>query len=210
MPRARRRGPGRPTNPISRDEILQAARIAFAAKGYDGASTAYLAGQLGLTKGSLFHHFPSKESLYLAVMKKIFGEVAEMIAHAQLDMDSFEERLRRLSELIVQYLGDNPAVASLLLQSQVLETPLMTDEGRQPAIELLEFAAAFLEAGMDAGEFRRQDSKQLLLTIIGGHLYYFATAPVNSGLLGHDLFEPEAVAQRREAVIAHIQALCIH
>ncbi|MBP47407.1 MAG: hypothetical protein CMH53_05670, partial [Myxococcales bacterium] len=190
--RKRRRGPGRPTNPISRSEILQTARVAFASKGYDGASTAYLAGQLGLTKGSLFHHFPSKENLYLEVMKQIFIEIGNMIEAAQLDDDSFRIRLRRLNSLVADYLGDNPAVASLLLQSQVLDTPLTSDSGRKPGIDLLHFAGGFLEAGMAAGEFRLQDSRHLLLSIIGCHLYYFATAPMTSELMECNIFAPEA------------------
>ena len=38
----------------------------FARKGYDGTSTRELAEALGVTKGTFYHHFPSKEDLLMS------------------------------------------------------------------------------------------------------------------------------------------------
>ena len=47
--------------------ILQAARRVFAQKGFDGTTTRELAQAAGVSEALLYKHFPSKESLYVAM-----------------------------------------------------------------------------------------------------------------------------------------------
>ena len=63
MGRGGKRGPGRPKNPVSKATLLQAAGMAFAERGYAGASMADIASRAGIQKASLFHHFPTKDLL---------------------------------------------------------------------------------------------------------------------------------------------------
>ena len=68
---------GRPSTRIStrgiqtREQILQAARQLFAAKGYHNTSIYDLFEESGITKGALFHHWKSKEELALAVLEDV-------------------------------------------------------------------------------------------------------------------------------------------
>ena len=59
----------------TRESILEAARIQFAEHGYE-VSLASITEAAGVTKGALFHHFPSKLDLFKAVWTKL-----------QVDMD---------------------------------------------------------------------------------------------------------------------------
>jgi len=59
-----RRRPGRPSNPVSRDQLIRLARQIFAQHGYAGASMSRIAEGAGIRKSSLFHHFATKEALY--------------------------------------------------------------------------------------------------------------------------------------------------
>ena len=61
------RRPGRPRDTNSDDtrwRILEAALDAFADRGYDGVSTREIARQAEVTSATVYHHFPSKFSLY--------------------------------------------------------------------------------------------------------------------------------------------------
>ena len=48
-----------------RAEILEGARRAFAKHGYEGATVARLEEEIGLSRGAIFHHFPSKLDLFV-------------------------------------------------------------------------------------------------------------------------------------------------
>ena len=52
--------------------ILAAAEEAFAARGFEGASTREIAARAGVNISSLHYHWESKETLYFAVFENIY------------------------------------------------------------------------------------------------------------------------------------------
>ncbi|MFF9127949.1 ScbR family autoregulator-binding transcription factor [Streptomyces sp. NPDC014889] len=52
----------------TRQAILEAAAALFDEFGYEGASTTDIIMRSGLTRGALYHHFPSKESIAVALV----------------------------------------------------------------------------------------------------------------------------------------------
>ncbi|MEV4202408.1 TetR family transcriptional regulator [Micromonospora globbae] len=65
---ARRTG-RRPGNPGTREAILDAARAAFAERGFDAASIRAIAGTAGVDPALVHHYFGSKDQLFLAAMQ---------------------------------------------------------------------------------------------------------------------------------------------
>ncbi|WP_433608749.1 TetR/AcrR family transcriptional regulator [Prescottella agglutinans] len=51
------------------DRILDAARYVFAERGFDATTTRDIANAVGLTQGSLYHHFDSRESILVAILQ---------------------------------------------------------------------------------------------------------------------------------------------
>lgn len=60
----------------NRVKLIAAARKAFAAKGYSGASMDELTAEVGLTRGALYHNFGDKRGLLAAVVDQIDSEMA--------------------------------------------------------------------------------------------------------------------------------------
>lgn len=58
---------GRPKIEGRRQELLEAAARYFCAHGYDAASMRDIATAAGILVGSIYHHFPSKEELFIEV-----------------------------------------------------------------------------------------------------------------------------------------------
>lgn len=203
-----RRRAGRPARPIERHELIAIARAIFADEGYSGASLSKIAEAAGLRKASLYHHFSTKQSLYLAVLDDVLGDLTELIAEARMDHGDFVERLDRLGGLVVDYLGAHPDAARLLLREMVGEGEFVREHGAAAVDVTLTMTAAFLEAGMQAGAFRRQDPKQLTLSITGLHLVYFAASGVVAPFVGGDLGSAALLQERKRAVLAQVRALC--
>ncbi|MFC0266406.1 TetR/AcrR family transcriptional regulator [Kushneria aurantia] len=60
----------------TRARLIDAARAAFAEKGYAGASMDELTARAGLTRGALYHHFGDKRGLLAAVVDRLDSEMA--------------------------------------------------------------------------------------------------------------------------------------
>jgi AcrR family transcriptional regulator len=69
-----------PEGRATRDRIIEAALRAFAARGYRGTAIDAIAGEAGVTRQGLLHHFPSKVHLLIAVLEQ---RDAEDKAHAE-------------------------------------------------------------------------------------------------------------------------------
>ncbi|WP_019204507.1 TetR/AcrR family transcriptional regulator [Tsukamurella sp. 1534] len=70
----------------TRDRLLDAAAAVLDARGYDGASLADILDSAGLTKGALYHHFPSKAALVRALIDDQFSPELAKPAVADLPL----------------------------------------------------------------------------------------------------------------------------
>ncbi|UJL45987.1 TetR/AcrR family transcriptional regulator [Virgibacillus sp. NKC19-16] len=66
----------------TRDKIIQAALLSFAARGYDGTTLAYIAATVGIQKPSLYNHFSGKDELYWTVANKVMEESTEVMMNS--------------------------------------------------------------------------------------------------------------------------------
>ncbi|MBL4771227.1 MAG: TetR/AcrR family transcriptional regulator [Planctomycetes bacterium] len=86
----------------TRARILEAARGLFIAQTYASVTTAQIAAMAEVTKGGLYHHFSSKEELYLAFLhedlatkKVLFRQAVELEGHVR-------ERLAQLTRSFLE------------------------------------------------------------------------------------------------------------
>jgi AcrR family transcriptional regulator len=82
-----------------RTSILEAATLAFAARGFDGARTLEIAESAGVSEALLYRHFPSKQSLYDAVLERLVEQQDHNFAVLQLP----EASTRGLVECLWRY-----------------------------------------------------------------------------------------------------------
>jgi len=68
------------TKPATRDKILQAALEVFAEKGYHRALVDDIVRASRTSKGAVYHHFPNKEALFLALVDEFSARLAEAVA----------------------------------------------------------------------------------------------------------------------------------
>lgn len=88
--------------PLERRQlILNAAAELFSEQGYDRSSIRDIARKVGLLPGSVYHYFPSKDELYLAVHREGFQRVLGRVkAAAEKGRDPWD-RLRRACQVHV-------------------------------------------------------------------------------------------------------------
>ena len=82
------------------DDIVSAAAKVFRTKGYHAATVRDIAEEVGILKGSLYHHFASKEELLYLVVKEpiaqMYRAIAEIAAADLAATGSFAGQSRRI------------------------------------------------------------------------------------------------------------------
>jgi len=166
-----------------------------------------IAGRAGIRKSSLFHHFSTKDALYLEAVGATLAPLGVLVIEAASSEGDFLSRLDRLGEAVSGYLAAHRQASRLLVRELLDRGPFVAGEGRGGVEVLLRSVTTFLDEGMEAGAFVRQDADHLALTIIGVHLFYFAAEPLAEGLIAEDLFSPPAVERRVRAVLGQVRSL---
>ncbi len=81
---------------IKMRQILDGARHTFLADGFDGASMNDIARAAGVSKGTLYVYFPSKESLFEAMVRHDRSLQAEQLFHFPEEDDDLAQVLTRI------------------------------------------------------------------------------------------------------------------
>jgi len=151
VPVRRRRKEARP------QELLDAALELFAEKGFAATRSEEVAARAGVSKGTLYLYFPSKEELFKAVVRT---NLATLIAEGQGIADSYQGSTSELLRLLLlkwwQRVGFTPAGSiTKIIIAEVRNFPdlaqFYVDEIVLPAHRLL---SQTLQRGIDRGEFR--------------------------------------------------------
>jgi AcrR family transcriptional regulator len=138
-------------------ELLNAALALFVEKGFSAARSDEVAARAGVSKGTLYLYFPSKEELFKAVVR---SNLSALIAEGQAIADQFTgssaELLRLLLHTWWQRVGDTPAGGIFkIIIAEVRNFPELaqfyTDEVIIPAHRLF---SGTVQRGIDSGEFR--------------------------------------------------------
>lgn len=150
----------------TRERIVAAAAQLLATKGYGATSLDEVAEVAGLTKGTVYYHFDSKEDLYKAVVYPQVTSATEQAIGILDDHDDPREALEMLLAAIIRRARD-PSQKYLYYQEML---PLSEETRR--AIRYAERSyearvAEVIRAGQERGQFIDGDPKVIALVVIG-------------------------------------------
>jgi AcrR family transcriptional regulator len=87
-----------------RQPILDTALDLFSDRGFNGTSVAELARLTGAAEGTIFHHFKSKDGLYIAVLEQVRDSFVVEVEKIRLE-GRFESGLEKLEAVISLFLS---------------------------------------------------------------------------------------------------------
>jgi AcrR family transcriptional regulator len=142
--------------------ILQAAQRLFIAKNYADVTMADIALAAEVTKGALYHHFDSKEALYLAMMLAEMAEKQALMAEAVASRGSCRERLHRLTLNFFHLPDEKRKVMKLVRRDiNIFKDPMRDKLVRAYQAALPDQVEAILRDGIRAGEVIETDPRLL-------------------------------------------------
>src|ERR1035441_1340259 len=98
----------------TRAHLVEVATRLFAAHGYDGTSIEAVLVGSGVSRGSLYHHFPGKDALVWAVMEEVGARISGPVAEAMRDAPDPVAALRAGCLAWIRLAGD-PVVQQIML-----------------------------------------------------------------------------------------------
>ena len=99
----------------TRARIIAVATSLFTTHGYDGTSIEAVLAETGLSRGALYHHFSSKDELFVAVLEAIEAEIAEATVKGSRGSATPAAALRAGCGVFLE-LAQTPKVRQILLR----------------------------------------------------------------------------------------------
>ncbi len=152
-----------------RREIVRAALDVFVEKGFDAANVADVAARAGVSQGTIYHYFPSKDALFAAAyeaweVESLYAEVERALGTSDSPREQLDHLARTVADRMVQ-------AADMLPASVEFWSHLPRQEAIRKAFQRL-FAtlrsrlARIVQSGIDRGEFASVDADETASLLI--------------------------------------------
>jgi TetR/AcrR family transcriptional regulator len=178
----------------TRGNLLDSAYREFSTLGFHGASIGSICDGAGVSKQILFHHFGSKEKIYLAVLEKAYE--ASRSHDPEFDIDRLDPlaAMRYLVGVSFDHLRDNRAFVRLRADENKNKGRHIKQSSKLRAIyvPLIERIAQTLRRGEEIGVFRAGvDPNKFYISISALSFFYFSNIYTLNAALDIDM-ESEA------------------
>jgi len=146
-------------------QILNAAEGVFTKRGFNEARMDDIAEKTGLSKGTLYLYFKSKDDLIIAILERIFQREFRQLEDLQQDDSSASDAMLKLTDLItkeiVSMLRLIPIIYNFLalaFRNKYVQRALKDYINRY-----LNILIPIIQRGIDAGEFRSVDAREVAI-----------------------------------------------
>ena len=196
-----------------KDRILDAALALFLEKGFDETSVSDIQGRLGIARGTLYYHYPSKEAIMDAIIERFGREViceAEKAA-AEKGGGILERMFALFGCMNIRRLTRDEQILDYLHRPQ---NALFHEKSNTMLIAALrpllgELLREGREEGMFTNPYEEETAELILLSIIG-FLDYTAMEAGKKALerrVESLLYNVERMLGAREGTLSHLKKL---
>lgn len=163
--------------------LMQAALARFAERGYDATGVAEICAAAGVSKGAFYHHFASKQALFLALLDDWLCRLDDQMAVQRQGAASADAGLRAMAATFQQVFQDASGKLPLFLEfwSKATRDPAIWEATMAPFRRYEQLFSGLIEEGIAAGDLRRIDVLTAARTLIA----------LAVGLLLQSVLDPE-------------------
>lgn len=145
----------------TRNRLLVAAEQCFAQNGYDETGVALLCQTAGVSKGAFYHHFDSKQAIFLTLLNRWLAGLDSQLTALEQNQDNVPDRFLAMSGIVGQLL-QTPR-DQLLIYLEYLNKAARDPQAWQATIEpyhlYREQIAILISGGIDEGSLRPVEAK---------------------------------------------------
>lgn len=177
--------------------ILDAAERVFIREGYHEAKMADVAAETGVSVGTLYNYFPSKELVFASIVRRGKDQLFAALEHA-VEQPEPLPRVRALLGVALSFIEERGALFSLYTRLGMTgESDIQRlggEEAEQGFVRFLSMLAAALEEAARAGLVRRDVDPAHLASALAGISNGYVAAWLRSG-------REESIASRVDDIL---------
>ena len=157
-----------------RTHIIESALFLFARKGFSDTTTSDICRAAGISTGSLFHYFPSKQAVFYGIWELDRTEWDEVFAAAAADPDPWAALMAIVDKLAAD--ATEPIMAGLLVEviAQAHRDPEfaagLAENDRRQISDIARLIRRLREAGLADPGLPDEEAARWVLTLTDGFL----------------------------------------
>ena len=150
-----------------RELILSVAQKRFAQYGFHKTTIDEIASDVRISKGLIYHYFPSKEDIFYLVLERESVIIVEEIQQAVGNAGTTQEKLAAFHRTILVRLSGTFNLKELIENPGELVLPELMKRFKEFKKQTVEIAKSIIEEGIKSGEFKKMDSYKTALIFTG-------------------------------------------
>jgi len=163
--------------PATADKLIAIAESLFAEKGFYGVSIRDLAEGVSIAKSALLHHFPTKEKLYGAVLKKLADEMTLEVKEIRERFPDETEQIFQFVHLLCHNSEEKPNRENIILR-ELLDNPKRAEKARKWFFaDYFREITDIIRSGQNKGAFKPVNPEIFILQLLGAHRYLIISLP---------------------------------
>ena len=160
----------------SRQRLLTAAAVEFAARGFAGASVDRIARAARVNKAMIYYHFRSKAALYREILRDMFEAVAAGVAEVAEASADPADKVRGFVDAIAVEAEARPHFPPIWFR-EIAEGGSHLDTATLASMSgIIKSLGGIVREGIAAGRFQQVNPLLVHAGIVGPILLYFASS----------------------------------
>lgn len=149
---------------LEADIVAEAVRV-FAESGYEGASVAAIADNVGLSKQNLMYYFPTKQALYQRVLDDVLDEWLARMANIAEPEGEPAEVLRAYIRAKLAFSREHPLASRVYAMEVISGAPMYGTQIRERVVPLVRKDIEVFERWIAEGRIAPVNATHLLFAI---------------------------------------------
>jgi AcrR family transcriptional regulator len=163
---------GAPSEKAATEQAIKKAALKlFSEKGFYATSTRELTEAAGVSKGTLYWYWKSKEEVAFSLVSDMLGDFLELVERARDEKGPVINRMERLAGAVGELYYKETDYLRLLWKFRADRHYIFsrdyTEKVTSYYVRIRKGLESLVEQGMKSGEFRKVDSKQMAFIILG-------------------------------------------
>lgn len=160
---------------VTRNRILTAAEACFAENGFDATGVAQICQTAGVSKGAFYHHFSSKQELFLEMLYRWLEKTDSQLMTFRETTANIPDTIRSMGVMpkyILEAADQNLPIYLEFLTKAVRE-PQIWEAAVEPYHRYSQFFAQIIQSGIEEGSLQSMDaqiSARVMISFVVGVL----------------------------------------